>query len=62
MLSSERNDSQEWKGAEIGAFAAFPHVVFSEEVTGQVHSARPSSDFPYFMVILLNNRKIIQTI
>lgn len=51
--ASERNDSQRWKGAEIGAFAAFPSVVFSEEVTGQAHNARPSSDFPYFTVTLL---------
>lgn len=32
--ASERNYSQGWKGTEIGAFAAFPNVVFCEVVTG----------------------------
>lgn len=55
-FASERNYSQGWKGAEIGAFAAFLNDVFSEEVTGQVHNARPSSDFVYFMVTLIGKQ------
>lgn len=51
--ANEGNYLQGWKEAEIGAFASFPKTVFSEEVTNQVHNARLTSDFLYFIVTIL---------